>query len=61
MALGFFGCIAHANFPEDEALPRLCNELGNSGWVVSLAFNGLATALLARIALYVPGIGAIGG
>ncbi|KZV85201.1 hypothetical protein EXIGLDRAFT_775790 [Exidia glandulosa HHB12029] len=50
MGLGLFGCVIHANWPPDADLPGLCTQMGNVAWVLSLAFNGLATTLLARIA-----------
>lgn len=46
------GCLVRAHFPPSDLLPRLCTNLENTSWLISLVLNGLATALLAHKAWY---------
>ncbi|KZV88805.1 hypothetical protein EXIGLDRAFT_696317 [Exidia glandulosa HHB12029] len=48
--VGLFGCLVQAKFPESDALPRLCTNLENASWTISLILNAVGTALLARLA-----------
>ncbi|EJD46397.1 hypothetical protein AURDEDRAFT_113701 [Auricularia subglabra TFB-10046 SS5] len=46
---GLIGCLVNADFAASGDLPRACTHLENTSWLLSLVFNGTATALLARI------------
>ncbi|KZV82444.1 hypothetical protein EXIGLDRAFT_843707 [Exidia glandulosa HHB12029] len=46
---GLIGCLAHAEFPIYDS-PRLCTELENVSWLLSLTFNGFATVMFALLA-----------
>lgn len=48
--LGLLGCIVHNNFALGAQLPKLCEDLENSSWTISLAFNAIATVLMAHVA-----------
>lgn len=47
---GLIGCLIHADFPLNTSVPALCTNFSNISWLMSVAFNIAATALLARLA-----------
>ncbi|KZW03190.1 hypothetical protein EXIGLDRAFT_725651 [Exidia glandulosa HHB12029] len=48
--LGLLGCLSQNDFALGAQLPKLCPDLENASWTISLALNAISTVLMARIA-----------